>query len=216
MKNVYLLSGLGADKRVFDFLDLSHYHIHFLDWIEPVKNESIVAYARRLSRDLEGKCPILVGISFGGMMAIEIGKLIHTEKIIIISSAKTRKSIPSNFIARTLKLHKRLPARLFLKPNEILYWLFGVRTKREKVLLRSILRDMNETFFLWAMDRILIWDNEVLLDNTVHIHGSKDRIIPFTSADFRIEGGGHLMVVSRASEISEILSDIIGGGASGK
>lgn len=216
MKNVYLLSGLGADKRVFDFLDLSHYHIHFLDWIEPEDNESFEAYARRLSRDLEGKCPILLGISFGGMMAIEIGKLMRTEKIIIISSARTRKSIPSNFIARTLKLHKRLPARLFLKPNEILYWLFGARKKREKVLLRSILQDMNETFFRWAIDRIMNWDNEVILDNIVHIHGSNDRIIPFTSADFKIEGGGHLMVVSRASEINTLLSEIIDGGTSGK
>ncbi|MDH4294838.1 MAG: hypothetical protein OEV74_01060 [Cyclobacteriaceae bacterium] len=84
MKDLFLLSGLGADSRVFDFLDLSNYNIHFIEWIDPHENEPIEAYARRLKVNIKKENPILLGISFGGMMAIEIGKQIRAEKIIII------------------------------------------------------------------------------------------------------------------------------------
>ena len=40
-KILYLLSGLGADKRVFDFLDLSDYDIFHIAWIPPLKSESL-------------------------------------------------------------------------------------------------------------------------------------------------------------------------------
>ena len=204
-----MLSGLGADSRVFDFLDLSNYNIHFIEWIDPHENEPIEAYARRLKVNIKKENPILLGISFGGMMAIEIGKQIRAEKIIIISSAKTRRSIPANFISRKLKLHTLLPARFLLKPNVILYWLFGIKSKDERALLRSILRDTDEKFFCWAVDKIMNWENELLPDNTIHLHGSKDRVIPFTSADYKIEGGGHLMIVNRAAEINKVLAEII-------
>ncbi|MGK6351614.1 hypothetical protein [Parapedobacter sp. DT-150] len=46
--------------------------------------------------------------------------------------------------------------------------------------------------------------------NTVHIHGTADRILPFrfVKADYVIPGGSHLMVVNRAKEISDIIAGI--------
>ena len=47
---LYFLSGLGADKRIFQKLNLpDQYTIVHIDWIKPVPNESIAAYAQRLS-----------------------------------------------------------------------------------------------------------------------------------------------------------------------
>jgi hypothetical protein len=48
MKEIYLLSGLGADKRVFEFLDLSDFKVNHVDWVEPMDKESIESYAQRL------------------------------------------------------------------------------------------------------------------------------------------------------------------------
>lgn len=105
MKEIFLISGLGADKRVFDYLDLSEYKAFHIRWIDPHPKESIESYATRLLVQITKQKPVLIGISFGGMMAIEIGKLIDTEKIIIISSAKSKKDIPSGYLGRKLKLH---------------------------------------------------------------------------------------------------------------
>lgn len=48
MKELFLISGLGADRRVFEFLDLREYKLNFIEWIQPLRNESIESYARQL------------------------------------------------------------------------------------------------------------------------------------------------------------------------
>ena len=46
---LYFIPGLGFDHRIFQHLVLPEYSCHYLDWIEPVKSESIKSYANRLS-----------------------------------------------------------------------------------------------------------------------------------------------------------------------
>lgn len=206
MRDLYLISGLGADERVFSYLDLSGFNTHPIRWIDPVERESIESYAQRLSVQIVAPNPILIGISFGGMIAVEIGKQIKTEKIIIISSARSRGGLPPfGYLARTLRFHKLIPPGFLKKPNEILFWFFGVRSKTEKKLVRSILEDTNEKFLKWAIDKIVNWENQVELANIVHIHGSRDWMIPYSTADFKIEGGGHLMIINRAADIDAII-----------
>jgi|GEM_PF-6861060 len=38
MKKVYIFSGSGVDKRVFQKIDFGNLDIEFIDWIEPRKN----------------------------------------------------------------------------------------------------------------------------------------------------------------------------------
>jgi pimeloyl-ACP methyl ester carboxylesterase len=209
LKELFLISGLGADKRVFDFLDLSEYKVHHIHWIDPHHNESIENYASRLCSQIQTEKPILIGLSFGGMIAIEIAKQIETEKIIIISSAKSKRNIPSGYLSRKFKLHKLVPPRLLKRPTELLFWLMGVKTKSEKNLLRSILDDTDEKFLAWAVDKIVTWQNDVELKNLVHIHGTSDRMIPFETADYKIDGGGHLMIMNRSVDIDVILKTVL-------
>ncbi|MBA4057543.1 MAG: alpha/beta hydrolase [Marivirga sp.] len=209
MKELFLISGLGADKRVFDFLDLSEYKTHHIQWVDPHHKESIESYASRLSSQITKDRPILIGVSFGGLIAIEIGKQIKTEKVIIISSAKSKKDIPSGYLARKLKLHTLIPSRFLKKPTDLLFWFFGVESKKEKILLQSIIKDTDERFLSWAIDKIVTWENNVELNNLIHIHGTRDRMMPYRSADYKIEGGGHLMIINRAADIDVILKTIL-------
>ncbi len=210
MKDLYLLSGLGADKRVFDFLDLGNHNIHHIAWIRPLENESLSEYAKRLCNEINCLNPILIGVSFGGIVAMEIGKIIKTEKIILISSARTANDIPMRFkLAGKLKLHRTIPPSFKVRNNPIQSWLFGVQTKAEKELLTSILNDTDPYFLRWAIDTLVRWNNVDLLENVKQIHGTKDKILPFKKADFVIEGGEHLMIVSRATEVSKMIKKAI-------
>ena len=92
MKKVYFISGLGADKRAFSFLDLSFCEPVFIEWIKPLHKESLQQYALRLKEQIKEASPTIVGMSFGGMLATEIAKLDATAKIIIISSNKLKMS----------------------------------------------------------------------------------------------------------------------------
>jgi pimeloyl-ACP methyl ester carboxylesterase len=212
MNKIYLFSGLGADHRVFQFLDFKGFETFVIQWIKPQSNESIENYAKRLTDQIKADKPILIGLSFGGMIAIEVAKHIPTEKIILISSAKTKKEMPFYYrFAGTLKLHKLLPVELLKRANAFSYWLFGTKTKDEKQLLKSILQDTEPVFLKWAIDKIVSWTNAVEHDNLKHIHGTGDRILPirYIKSDRKINNGGHFMIVSEADKIMGTINEFL-------
>jgi pimeloyl-ACP methyl ester carboxylesterase len=208
MKNIYIFSGLGTDQRVFQLIDFSGADITFIHWLHPVKNETIGDYAKRLAEQIKADRPILIGLSFGGIIAIEVAKFIDTEKIILISSAKTEREIPFYYrLAGRLNLHTLIPVRLLKRPNIFTYWFFGVHTKQDKKLLAEVLSDTNPVFLKWAIEKIVTWTNTTRHKNLRHIHGIEDKILPirYVGPDVKINNGGHFMIVNKATELSELL-----------
>ena len=213
--NVYFFSGLGADKRAFQKLVLpGDWNIKHVDWIPNQKNEPLEDYCKRLAASIDTSMPFsFVGLSFGGIVAIEIAKLLNPKKIIIISSISTKQELPMDLLGRFLlqkcRLFKLIPASVFKTANGFTHWYFGTKTKDEKQLLEQIIKDTPPSFAKWALGNILTWKNETRPANLLHIHGTADRIFPIkkTRCDIKIEGGGHFMVYSNAGEISKILSE---------
>ena len=210
MKELFLLSGLGADKRIFDFMDLTNYKLNYIEWIEPIEKESIESYAHRILDQIPIDKPILLGVSFGGMMAIEIAKLIETEKIILISSIKTRNELPGYFkLIGFLRLNRFVPAVLLKKVNLFTYWIFGVYSKHDRDLLKRTITETDSKFLAWAIDKIVNWKNKAVLKDITHIHGTHDRLLPITESEYQISGGGHLMMINKSSEISRVINSLL-------
>lgn len=210
--DVYFLSGLGADKRAFSRITIPpEFKVHHIEWIKPLKEESLKDYAKRLAVVIDDSKPFaLVGLSFGGMMAVEIAQFFHPVKTILISSVATSSQLPPyQKLARYFKLYKLLPYQLIKKPSLINYWIFGVKEKQEKEMLAQILNDTDLEFLKWAIGRIVSWKNKVKPENLFHIHGSADKIFPiiFVKPDVIIKNGGHLMIHKKAAEISGILAE---------
>ena len=91
-----MMPGLAASSMVFENikLDCKKYSLHRIDWIQPKKNESIKTYCVRLSKKIKHKNPVLLGVSFGGIIAQELDKIIKVKKLIIVSSVKSHKEYP--------------------------------------------------------------------------------------------------------------------------
>lgn len=211
-KELYLFSGLGADERAFSLLDFSNSAPTFIKWIPPLEKEPIEDYATRLLDQIKTKKPILIGLSFGGLMAVEVAKQIETEKVILISSAKTKFEIPFYFrFSGQLRLHKFLPTNLLKASNFITNWFFGATSKFEKQLLKEILRDTDPTFLIWAIEQLTHWKNQTKPKNIVHIHGTADRILPlcFVERAKIIKNGGHLMTLSKSKEMNIVLKELL-------
>jgi len=207
-KELYIFSGLGADERVFQRLDFSGFSTTFIKWIVPQNKETIENYATRLLDQITTTKPTLIGLSFGGLMAVEVAKQIDTEKVILIASAKTKKEIPFYYrFAGQFGLHKLLPTRLLKSSNFITYWFFGTNSTFDKELLKQILIDTDPTFLKWAIDQVTRWTNQTLTKNIYHIHGTSDKILPlsFVKCNSTIKNGGHLMTLDKASELNQIL-----------
>lgn len=213
---VYFISGLGADERVFQRLEIQGYNPVHIRWIEPKQGESISDYAHRLAKQEIGdnvENPTIVGLSFGGLIAVEMARHIPQAKVILLSSAKTAAEIPFYFQwFRWFPIHRIFPFKTLLWMGYwIGYWIFSTETVEERKLLRAILVDTDPTFLKWALHRVVVWDNQTVPGQLTHIHGGCDRIFPhrFVTPDITLKDGGHLMVLNRADQVSTLLSQLI-------
>jgi pimeloyl-ACP methyl ester carboxylesterase len=209
---VYFISGLGADEKAFQALDLPAVEKIHLSWIPPLHKESIESYARRMAESIVEENPIIIGLSFGGMMAIEIAKIISVQQIIIISSAKGKKELPPYFsVCRYIPFHKILPVRAISLNEKAMLYIFGTRNEEQKKNLINIIHNTVEGFNHWAIDRIVKWKNTEVPKNLIHIHGEADKLLPigYVKADFTIANGGHFMIVNQAKDISTILQKLL-------
>lgn len=204
---IYGFSGLGADERVFEYLDLNCEFIP-VNWIDPRPEEAIEEYCKRLIHGLDipksDQIGIL-GVSFGGLIAIEVSKLINPKFCILISSVETRNDLRSLYkgIGKT-GIINLIPSKLLAPPKKIAHFLFGTN---KKDLLNSIMDDTDLNFLKWALSALMNWKNEEVLPYTLKIGGTKDRLLPSKSKNtVLIEGGEHFMIVDRAEEISEIIN----------
>jgi pimeloyl-ACP methyl ester carboxylesterase len=209
--HLYLLSGVGADRRAFKRLTFpDSVTVHYIDWIPPYKHESMRSYASRLSVQVNThQSFVLSGVSFGGMIAAEMSTLINPLATIIISGASHVRQIPQIFrIAGKFGVRRVIPAALLKKSNKRVEWLFGVQSAEEKELLKHILADTDEVFLKWALNAIPEWERFESPKGIFQIHGSADRILPVPdSTDVVVNDGGHLMVLTRADEVSLIIQN---------
>lgn len=210
---VYFISGLAADSRVFKHIELPvNCETVYLDWIEPQKQESLSSYAGRLAEKIDHKQPFaLIGLSMGGMMAAEIAKIHKPAVTILLSSVPVHTHLPYYFSwAHRLKLHKIVPVGL-LKTASILKRGMTPDSKEDKLVLKQVIRESDPAFIRWAMNAILNWKNEDIPQPYWHIHGTKDEILPlkFTRPTHLVEGGNHLMIMSRAAELNLLLKQLL-------
>ncbi len=212
MTKVYFISGLGADKRIFSFLDLSFCEPVFINWIDPLPDESLENYALRLRHQIPESHPTVAGISFGGMLLTEMAKHDCNIRAILISSNKTAAEFPSWLrIGKYLPLYKWSPPGVSKKMMLGNTWILGGRKPEHKRLLQQIIRESDMTFTRWAIGAILRWKNSIVPENIIHIHGTADKLLPcrLVSADHIIKDGTHVMTMDQHHEISELLKQLI-------
>jgi len=207
-KTIYLLPGVGCDEKVFRNLELPGYEMVPVKWLTPKKDENLKAYVKRLLPQITAPEPILLGLSFGGIAAIEISKLIKTRKVIIISSIKTYHERPVKMsLLYLLKFYRILPARLAVRFRFWQRWAIGSLNYDEQNLVEEMIENIDLNFNKWAVDQAIHWDNTEIPKNIVHIHGDEDNIFPhiYIRHYHRVRGGTHFMIVRHAKQISHII-----------
>lgn len=215
-QNIYCIPGFGVDERVFSNLTINGC-LKFVNWLTPLKRESIQEYARRMSAGIPDPDPVIIGVSFGGMMAVEINKILPARQIIIISSVKCRKELPLHLrCIGNLRLDKIFPVKK-IQQSEKVYDIankrLGAITPEEKEFANAYRRTADIHYVNWSFDKILNWQNKVFPPNIIHIHGDSDQIFPLSTVHptHVIKSGTHMMVYNRAGEISAIINQVLTG-----
>jgi pimeloyl-ACP methyl ester carboxylesterase len=212
MKKIYCISGLGADKTAFAKLHIKGYQLVHLPWLLPLSNETIEQYAKRMSKNIADEKPVLMGLSFGGIMSIEIAKHLPAEKVILISSVKSYKEMPGWMkLAGKLKLNKLIPMRPYKFFEPIQNYNLGAYTPEEKEMARTFRKNVSQQYLDWAISQVLNWKNDWQPASLYHIHGNADKLFPIKkiNAQFVVNNAGHLMIMNKAAEVNGFLKKIL-------
>jgi len=196
------MPGMCANPLIFERIKLSsNFKPHYLNWISPLKNESLQNYVIRLSKYIKHKDSILVGVSFGGVIVQELSKILKIKKVVIISSVKSNKELSNSMkFAKKTKSYKLLPVTWLNDFESLLAFVLGPKIKRKVNLYRKYLSVRDENYLKWAIREMVNWNQTSPLKGVIHIHGTYDLVFPVINIKnyIPVERGDHTMILKRA------------------
>lgn len=207
---IYFIPGMAAGPEIFNNIRLpaDTYEIVILEWLIPLKNESLKKYARRMADRITTPDPILIGVSFGGIVAQEMSEFLKLRKLIIISSVKKRQELPKRMkIAGATSLYKLIPTSLVLSREDLTKFSIGAKSKRRLRMYQKYLHVRDSYYLDWSIKQIVTWDRKEITPGLIHIQGDKDSVFPlkYICDANVIKGGTHIMIINRGREISRLL-----------
>lgn len=214
-KHIYFVPGLGASSKIFENLKFPEdkFDLHYLEWLLPLsEKEKLEDYAKRMADLISEKNPILIGVSFGGIMVQEMAKHISVKKIILISSVKSRNELPNRLkLIQKTGVYKLFPASSINNIEDFSKYAFGNFAKKRIELYKKYLSVRDEHYLHWAIYNVLHWKQIEAPKNLIHIHGLEDHVFPIKHIKncIQIEKGTHIMILTKAKIISKIIADLV-------
>ena len=211
---VYFMPGLAASSAIFERIILpdADFEMLLLEWEIPLDNETLPQYAKRMAKKILHPNPVLIGVSFGGILVQEMAKFIDARKVIIISSVKTNLEFPLRMkVAKTTKAYKLIPTNLIANVESLTRFSFGEKINQRLKLYEKFLRVRDKRYLDWAIEQIILWERTVADESVVHIHGDADDVFPINQIQncIVVKGGTHVMILTKYKWLNENLPKII-------
>lgn len=210
-KLIYLIPGQGSDERLFKNIHIDQFETKSIKYIIPEKGEDMASYAKKIATQIDTtKRYSIIGVSLGGMLAVEMSKILQPEEVILIASAKTKSEIPALYIFfNKIPIHRLLGGRFYKFWTILLQPLYEPMDKEDQILWRKMMKGKDPKFMKRAVRCIVEWDNENYDGiKLLHIHGTKDKTLPIKNIHepIVIENGTHVMTLTKGEEISNIVN----------
>ena len=207
---VYLLPGMTPEHPVYSQLAPTLPNSVPIKFITPLSNESITSYAARMAMNLQPDS-FLVGVSFGGILAIEMFRILRPQGCVLISSISSPNQLPPWFRAWR-PFGGRTCSRLLRCIGDIAT--IVPQTIRTPSTMRvTKLSGSGGHWHRWATAAVVDWQchSESLETPTLHIHGAKDMTFPirYVAPDVVIPFGNHAISVTHADDIANSINKFI-------
>jgi len=211
---VYFMPGLAASPAIFERIVLPDdtFEMVFLEWEIPLENESLADYAKRISEKITRPDPILIGVSFGGILVQEISKFVNAKKVIIISSVRSNAEFPKRMkVAKATKVYKLFPTNLADKLDGLAKFSLGSKINQRLKLYEKFLAVRDNSYLEWAIRNVILWDRSEIDEKVIHIHGSADEVFPmkYIKNCTVVKDGTHIMILNKYRWLNENLPKII-------
>jgi len=209
---IYCISGLGANRSVFANIAIPDAELHFLDWLEPEKNETLSAYAFRMSEKITHEHPVVLGVSFGGIVAQEIAKQRSIAHLILISTICDPEELPATLAAfRKAPVYKALPDAVLMPLLLQGIQQFGHLSKKLVQYFREMIAEQSPNYYRWAFSKILNWKGATSQVPTLRLHGTEDKLFPIEKLKTpnKAIAGTHLIIYTKGRLLSELISNYL-------
>lgn len=207
-----LLSGMGADGRLFSEQRARFPDLITPDWICHQRNDSLASYAERMARRIDPGCTCYVGgASFGGMVALEMARHLDAKACFLIGSIRSCGELPLRL--RVLRpLAGLIPKACCGVPVWLAKALLPLAKRLSRPATQSMLGQLSGTnghFLRWAGLAVLRWapDPDGWSLPIHQIHGNRDRVLPhhLTRPDVLVSGAGHLLPLTHPRAVNDFL-----------
>ena len=213
---LYLMPGMAASPRIFEYIQLpEQYELFKLSWIPPYENEALSDYALRMCERIKHQKPVLLGVSFGGILVQEMAKHIEVQKLIVVSSVKSNAEFTVSMkLAKTTGAHKLLPTQWIKSLESLALFVFGPSIRPKVEAYQKYLSERDPAYLDWSIDQIVHWSQREAQPEVIHIHGDKDVVFPIKNIDssrqfYRIENATHAMILTHHAWFNKNLPNII-------
>ena len=210
---VHLISALGCDSSIYSRLSLDQSRqVNYVDWLKPLKKESLEEYCDRLIAENHiTSGDIVIGTSFGGIVASMISVKVNPKQTILISSISRMDEKPEKFrFMQIFRCHRIIPKFLMDEPALTIGNCFGKVSDEERAFLSEMIRRNDVDLIAWSVDQIMRFDNMTEPANLYKINGRQDKVFHahHIESDFILDGT-HLMVYNMPEEVSSIINSLI-------
>lgn len=197
-RTTYLIGGIATDERLYRYQLAQIPGAVYLPFQKHDRGDTMETYVHKFLPLINTSRPFnIVANSMGGIMAMELIRHIQPEKVVLVSSVKSRKEMPLRL--RQLKytrLHRLLPGAGFIAGIRFgtlfVKEITGVPGRRELVI--QMAKSNPPDFLYWCVHAIVNWKGaDEYRKDIIHIHGSADMMFParhIRNAVF-IPGGTH-------------------------
>jgi pimeloyl-ACP methyl ester carboxylesterase len=211
---VYFMPGLAANSTIFERIKLpeDQFEIIFLEWEIPNDAETLSEYARRIALKVSHENPVLIGVSFGGILVQEMAAFLTIRKLIIISSVKSNHEFPLHFkVAKTTKAYKLVPTSLLQNIENLAKFSFGEFINNRIKLYEKYLSVRDIRYLDWAIEQVILWKRTEVDSKVIHIQGDADEVFPVKNIQnyIPVPGGTHIMILTKYKWLNENLPKII-------
>lgn len=211
-----LLPGLGATPELLEPQRTCGADLHVPAWIANEPDESLAHYAERMAAKLPPQPPrwFLGGVSFGGMVALEMTRHVRPAPtaVFLIASARSGEAIATH-LKYFVKFAEFLPERAFTAGQSLtplFVQKFGTLTPEQKAWFAEILSEATPQHVRWGIAAITAWPGCAPPAGVAvhHIHGSDDELIPCANVqpDEVIQHGEHLINVTHAQRVNGFIA----------
>lgn len=214
-RKVIFIPGVGADERAFSQLEIKGaFKKVYANWI-PLQSSgmSFESYCIRLTEHYKiDREDILIGLSFGGLVAQQIGRTLENQHVILLSSFRNRKDLRNIWnLALRMKLYKLLPSQKIRFIVDVASLFLHTWRRRSGSVLKEMLSDADFKLIKWSLRMIERSDlSDSYKSGYLSLVGDKDLLIKqWSDSQMKINGGSHFMVHDKADLVAKQIENYL-------